>query len=110
MLILPGSPALSAFRLDKLAPRLSAIHPQVQLLATEFIHFADLDVELADSEQAVLESLLAYGPDADTTAAEEARQKGTLMLVVPRPGGLCPGRSAGRGLPDPGAECGTTEY
>ena len=33
MLTLRGAPALSAFRLDKLAPRLHDIHPDIQLLS-----------------------------------------------------------------------------
>ena len=58
MLILRGAPALSAFRLDKLARKLSAIHPNVKLLHTEFVHFADLSDALGEERQAVLEKLL----------------------------------------------------
>jgi len=90
MLILPGSPALSAFRLDKLAPRLSAIDPQIQILATEFVHFADVTGELGDHERQVLENLLAYGPEAAAGALAQARETGVLVLVVPRPGTISP--------------------
>ena len=90
MLILPGSPALSAFRLDKLAPRLSAIHPKVRLLATEYIHFAALDGELPDDRLSVLESLLAYGPARGSASVAADRDGAVLMLVVPRPGTISP--------------------
>ena len=42
MLSLRGGPALSEFRLEKLAQKFSNIHPDIQLLHTEYIHFAQL--------------------------------------------------------------------
>ena len=106
MLILPGSPALSAFRLDKLAPRLSAIHPQVRLLTTEYIHFADLDGDLPDDRLAVLENLLAYGPDGGSRSHGADRSEAALMLVVPRPGTISPWSSKAT---DIAHNCGLTE-
>ena len=64
MLTLRGAPALSAFRLDKLAQKFSAIHPDIKLLHTEYVHFAELHQPLAPERQEILASLLTYGPDA----------------------------------------------
>ncbi|MEP1595188.1 MAG: phosphoribosylformylglycinamidine synthase, partial [Halieaceae bacterium] len=90
MLILPGAPALSAFRLDKLARKLTAIDPDIRILHTETVHFADCTAELDASQRAVLESLLEYGPAASADAAASARQNGELQLVIPRPGTISP--------------------
>ena len=85
MLRLPGSPALSAFRLDKLfaaarrsVPALAGIHAQSQ-------HFVDLEQRLNAPQQAVLEKILTYGP-----AVPAAPPQGQLLLVVPRPGTISP--------------------
>jgi len=67
MLTLRGAPALSAFRLDKLAQRIALIHP----------------------ERGVLESLLTYGPAAPEQG-EPTPAGTTLRLVVPRPGTISP--------------------
>ncbi|MBN7796134.1 phosphoribosylformylglycinamidine synthase [Parahaliea mediterranea] len=89
MLILRGAPALSAFRRDKLAARLFAIHPDIQLVHSEFVHFAHLARALAPQRRRVLEQLLEYGPAVE--AGEGAPAEGaTLMLAVPRPGTISP--------------------
>ena len=89
MLILRGAPALSAFRLDKLAQKLALIHPAIQLRHAEFVHFAELQGELDEAQRAVLERLLEYGPGS--TRVEAAELAGaSLRLVVPRPGTISP--------------------
>ena len=88
MLTLRGAPALSAFRLDKLVQKCRAIHPDISLLHTEYLHFAELTAELTDGELGILARLLTYGPAAasDPALPEDAR----LLLVVPRPGTISP--------------------
>ncbi|MDE0951443.1 MAG: phosphoribosylformylglycinamidine synthase [Halioglobus sp.] len=89
MLILRGAPALSAFRLNKLAQRISGIHPEIQLLHTEYVHFAQLHGPLSSEQEGVLTSLLAYGPELIIVNTDELA--GTaLLLVVPRPGTISP--------------------
>ncbi|AJD47242.1 phosphoribosylformylglycinamidine synthase [Isoalcanivorax pacificus W11-5] len=81
MLILPGSPALSAFRQEKLLQSL----PGVTALGARFVHFVDTDGELPARARDVLGKLLSYGPN---TAVE--MPEGTLFVVVPRPGTISP--------------------
>ncbi len=81
MLILPGSPALSAFRKEKLI----GATPEISALSSHFVHFVDLHQPLDESEQAVLARLLEYGPRVEAEA-----EGGTLVLVVPRPGTISP--------------------
>ena len=89
MLTLRGAPALSAFRLNKLAQRISGIHPEIQLLHTEYVHFAQLHGPLSSEQEGVLTSLLAYGPELTIVNTDEL--VGTaLLLVVPRPGTISP--------------------
>lgn len=54
MEILRGSPALSAFRINKLLARFQAANLQVHNIYAEYVHFADLNAPLNDSEQAQL--------------------------------------------------------
>jgi phosphoribosylformylglycinamidine synthase len=87
MLQIPGSPALSAFRIEKLLDRLAGIDPAVRALDARFMHFADLAQPLAAAERAVLAELLTYGPGR-AAPAEEAG--GECVLVVPRAGTISP--------------------
>ena len=85
MLELRGAPALSPFRSRKLHTRIQDVVPAVEHVYAEFMHFTDLEFPLSESDQAVLDRLLAYGP---SVPAEEP--DGVLFLVVPRPGTLSP--------------------
>ncbi|MEW8047423.1 MAG: phosphoribosylformylglycinamidine synthase, partial [Candidatus Thiodiazotropha sp.] len=85
MLILRGAPALSEFRLQKLAQRLSGLLNGKVGVGSEYLHFADVNQSLDERERAVLDNLLRYGP-----AMPDIRHDGTLLLVVPRPGTLSP--------------------
>ena len=89
MLTLRGAPALSAFRLDKLAQKFSTIDPDIQLLHTEYMHFAELREPLSPKRQDVLANLLRYGPDLPAGNTDPS-QGATLLLVVPRPGTISP--------------------
>lgn len=85
MEILRGSPALSAFRINKLLARFKDAHLPVSDIYAEYVHFADLDAPLTDEEHARLQRLLKYGP----TLADHA-PTGQLTLVTPRPGTISP--------------------
>ncbi|MEA7927905.1 phosphoribosylformylglycinamidine synthase, partial [Salmonella enterica subsp. enterica serovar Montevideo] len=85
MEILRGSPALSAFRINKLLARFQAANLQVHNIYAEYVHFADLNAPLNDSEQAQLTRLLQYGP-----ALSSHTPAGKLLLVTPRPGTISP--------------------
>jgi phosphoribosylformylglycinamidine synthase len=89
MLSLRGAPALSEFRLEKLAQKISTIHPDIQLLHTEYVHFAQLLRPLTDQRQTILASLLAYGPQLPA-AGIDTPADATLLLVIPRPGTISP--------------------
>ncbi len=54
MLILSGSPALSAFRKEKLLESLNG----VSALSARYVHFVELSAPLNASQQQVLEGLL----------------------------------------------------
>jgi phosphoribosylformylglycinamidine synthase len=83
ILKLRGSPAVSAFRLDKLNARMAEIHPSLRVTASEFWHFAEASRPLAARESEVLERLLDYGPAGPPG-------KGPMRLVVPRLGTISP--------------------
>jgi phosphoribosylformylglycinamidine synthase len=87
MIELPGSPALSNFRIKKLTERLRALEPSVTGLTCSFVHFIDTTRALSERETQVLQSLLSYG-----ARAPEPRRvpSGELLFVTPRVGTISP--------------------
>ncbi|WP_409306516.1 phosphoribosylformylglycinamidine synthase [Pectobacterium sp. B1J-3] len=85
MEILRGSPALSAFRINKLLVRCKEHVLPVSDIYAEYVHFADVSAPLNDDEQAKLTRLLKYGP-----SLAEHEPQGRLLLVTPRPGTISP--------------------
>jgi phosphoribosylformylglycinamidine synthase len=88
MLKLPGSSALSAFRIARQLARLQQLEPAVRALQAQFLHFVDCSAELQAHERGLLDQLLDDGgehPAAAAPAAEVLR-----LLVVPRPGTISP--------------------
>ncbi len=85
MLILRGSPALSAFRLQKLIESLTASGLPVRGLSATFVHVVELTAELSPAERQVLDRRLTYGPSRSA-----APVNGLLQVVAPRPGTISP--------------------
>jgi phosphoribosylformylglycinamidine synthase len=89
MIELPGSSALSNFRIKKLIHRLTAIEPRITGLTSFFVHFIDASRPLTEEETRVLLCLLTYGARAPASAAAPpggAASAGELVLVMPRAG------------------------
>jgi phosphoribosylformylglycinamidine synthase len=86
MMRLRGSPALSAFRLEKLLAAARQRVPALTAVAAEFVHFVDCAAVLSQTEQALLQRLLHYGP----RRTEPAPVGEPALLVVPRPGTSSP--------------------
>ncbi|WP_294899992.1 phosphoribosylformylglycinamidine synthase [Tatumella sp. UBA2305] len=85
MEILRGSPALSAFRINKLLTSFHDAHLPVSEIYAEYVHFADVSSALTQDEQNRLQRLLKYGP-----SLAEHEPVGRLLLVTPRPGTISP--------------------
>jgi phosphoribosylformylglycinamidine synthase len=79
-----GISALSDFRKTKLLARLQAVDPAISSIEAEYIHIADVEGELSDSQQKEVQELATYG--TPFTGSSE----GALYLVVPRPGTISP--------------------
>ena len=62
MLILPGAPALSSFRIEKRLASVRSVCEDVVSLTARFVHFAELERPLSAGERDVLDRLLTYGP------------------------------------------------
>ncbi|BAV33090.1 phosphoribosylformylglycinamidine synthase [Sulfuricaulis limicola] len=87
MLSLPGAPALSPFRRDRLLKEMQGRVPGLTGVTALYWHFAALDGELDARGRALLERLLTYGPAADTVHANPSTAP---LLVVPRLGTISP--------------------
>jgi phosphoribosylformylglycinamidine synthase len=85
MLILPGAPALSSFRIEKRLASVQSVSGEVASLTARFVHFAELERPLSDDERSVLDKLLTYGPTLEQTSPD-----GELILVIPRFGTISP--------------------
>ncbi len=84
MLLLPGAPALSDFRLAKLLHALRSIDPRVRSLAAQFHHFVSLERPLTTAEAERLGRLL------ESDVAPEPAATGALLVVMPRAGTTSP--------------------
>jgi phosphoribosylformylglycinamidine synthase len=86
MLHLPGSPALSAFRIRKLLARLRPKIPGLRGIDARFEHFIDLASPLDAAARARLDQLLEYGPRGAAPSAGAA----LTLIVLPRFGTISP--------------------
>ncbi|ANE55485.1 phosphoribosylformylglycinamidine synthase [Methylomonas sp. DH-1] len=91
MLILPGTSALSRFRIEKLLGDLQAIDAGIVGIDARFQHFVQLDADLSPAQQAMLARLLDYGDAADhAPAAGAGLEPAGVLWVVPRLGTISP--------------------
>ena len=84
MLLLPGAPALSRFRLNKLLAALRSVDPGIDALEAHFHHFVDVARPLTAPEAVVLARLL------ESDVAPPLPSGGTSLISVPRPGTISP--------------------
>jgi phosphoribosylformylglycinamidine synthase len=84
MLVLPGAPAASAFRLARLFERLRRLDPQVQAVRARYLHFIQCNAAPSSAQRADLERLL------EVPAGVSLRESAQSLLVVPRPGTISP--------------------
>ena len=89
-LSLRGSPALSAFRLDKLYANLKQSAPNITHIYAEFTHFVFSDIALSETQQQTLKKILTYGPQAQLEELAGQLFLGELFLVTPRIGTISP--------------------
>ncbi|MEM0954348.1 MAG: phosphoribosylformylglycinamidine synthase [Pseudomonadota bacterium] len=85
MIILPGAPALSDFRLQKLIPQLQQVHGGITHATAQFLHFIEYDGEPDAAELETLQLLLRSGPPLTCDAQHPGR-----FVVVPRIGTRSP--------------------
>jgi len=85
MLILPGCPALSDFRIEKLLIRLQQQGLPISQLAANYVHLVATHPQLSQDEHQVLEKILSYGPSFLPPSI-----KGAVFFVIPRPGTISP--------------------
>jgi phosphoribosylformylglycinamidine synthase len=85
MFCLPGAPALSQFRLERLLQALQGVDPRVRALRSRLVHFVDAARALDEAEQELLGKLLTYGPRPHLQ-----EERGQRLLVTPRLGTVSP--------------------
>ena len=67
MLKIPGSSALSKFRIQKLLADLQAIEPAINHISASYVHFADIENELSVEDSKILHKILDYGSEIAST-------------------------------------------
>jgi phosphoribosylformylglycinamidine synthase len=85
MFSLPGAPALSQFRLERLLQALQGVDSRVRGLGSRLVHFVDAARPLDEAEQELLGKLLTYGPRPHLQ-----EERGQRLLVTPRLGTVSP--------------------
>lgn len=88
MIRLPGAPALSTFRTQKLLSQLTQIDSNIRSVSAEYVHFIDTSSELTTDELNVLKALLTYGPKVEETNKQNDTNQ--MLLVLPRFGTISP--------------------
>ena len=102
MLCLPGSPALSDFRLKKLQQTISQQVQGVTGISARFLHLIDVDENaLSEQDKQILSNLLTYGP-----VQSQASLTGKSFYVMPRAGTISPWSSKAT---DIAHQCGLTK-
>ena len=91
MLKIPGTSALSDYRLNQLLTQFKTIEPEINAVNARFVHFIDADKELNQQQTQMLTQLLSSG-SANPGLEKQAPSKQTdqTFLVVPRPGTISP--------------------
>ncbi|MFM8246545.1 MAG: phosphoribosylformylglycinamidine synthase, partial [Burkholderiaceae bacterium] len=84
MLILPGSNALSAFRVQRLLTQLKEIEPAISAVSGRFLHFVDSAIALTEQDTQQLSAMLTYGEPF------EGQIEGEQFIVLPRFGTISP--------------------
>ncbi|MDP1862298.1 MAG: phosphoribosylformylglycinamidine synthase [Thiobacillus sp.] len=82
---LPGSAALSAFRIDKIRQEAFRLGIVLGDLTARYWHFLELDAELDTAASQQLANTLDYGTHTDHPAENEVQ-----LVVTPRPGTISP--------------------
>jgi phosphoribosylformylglycinamidine synthase len=82
---LPGSVALSPFRIEKIRQEAARIGVHLGELTARYWHFLELDAALDAAAERQLALTLDYGTPAEALLADEP-----LLLVIPRPGTISP--------------------
>src|SRR5579871_5181539 len=90
MLTLPGSRALSDFRLVRLLERLRALSPTVRAVQAGFLYFLDCAVPLDAAASQRLRALLDDGGEPSPPLSGDASGCALSLWVVPRPGTISP--------------------
>ncbi len=86
LLVLPGPPAISSFRMAKTLAAVRAVSPSVTGLSAQFVHLLVVSRPLSTAEQRLAEDLLRYGP-RDGFPPPIAHR---ALTVVPRAGTVSP--------------------
>jgi len=88
MLILPGSCALSDFRIQKLTQKATDNGVSFDAITAHYIHFIWTDSELTNTELTILQQLLTYGEHATNNTNNDSFS--TSVTAIPRLGTISP--------------------
>jgi len=89
MLVIPGTRALSPFRLQKLAADIDAAGLDAEVRDTCFLHLVDTVDQLDEEDTGLLIALLRYGASTDQATHLDTEDE-NFRLVVPRRGTRSP--------------------
>jgi len=94
MLKIPGTPALSDFRIKKLLTELEALKLNITAISACFIHFVDIEGNLDNLQADTLSQLLTYGSSQPLKERDDELQPNSMiietLLVFPRSGTISP--------------------
>ena len=94
MLKIPGTSALSDFRINKLLTELEALKLNITAISACFIHFVDIEGNLDNLQADTLSQLLTYGSSQPLKERDDELQPNSMIIetlhVFPRSGTISP--------------------
>ena len=94
MLKIPGTSALSDFRIKKLLTELEALKLNITAISACFIHFVDIEGNLDSLQADTISQLLTYGSSQPLKERDDELQPNSMiietLLVFPRSGTISP--------------------
>jgi phosphoribosylformylglycinamidine synthase len=91
MLVLPGSSAHSAFRLNKILAQLHPRLPLIRGISSRYLHFVQCSEALSAEARQMLDALLEYGDGSEIPMAGNLKEGHRIsLIVIPRPGTISP--------------------
>ena len=93
MLTIPGSAAVSQFRLDNLLNKLKSVDADIVSVTANYLHFVQCDEQVNDDQIRILRQLLNYGDTSYSSLGAQQQDEQVSVLFKTNPSTKPPDKS-----------------